>query len=291
VATERLAESSARLGDAGVALRKDMIRAAAAMQSAEKQLGTSAAKPAVDDQTAAVDVMAKARDYFGRSIERLLVELRTELQSKLIGEITEMHELQSAIRETTTAQAPRVQQKSRTALIAVAGLSKKETELADRTDHLLALVEETEYGIALPTTLRVFAREMRSLEGWLKRGDVSPRTLEYQTRIEENLLGVLQAIRRLPPTTPPPPGTALSSDLRERERELNRLIAELKMVRMLQARLNDDTLGVDKNRPASAATVPAPIKREVENLEAAQDEIRDSLAKITERLEFPQDNP
>jgi hypothetical protein len=132
---------------------------------------------------------------------------------------------------------------------------------------------------------------MRTLEGWLKGGDVAPRTLEYQTRIEENLLGVLQAIRRLPPTTPPPPGTALSSDLRERERELNRLIAELKMVRMLQARLNDDTLGVDKNRPASAATVPAPIKREVENLEAAQDEIRDSLAKITERLEFPQDNP
>ena len=181
-------------------------------------------------------------------------------------------------------------QKSRTALIAVAGLSKKEAELGDRTEHLLALVEETEFGIALPTTLRVFSREMRSVQGWLKEGDVAPRTLALATRLEEDLLGLLQAVRRLPPTTPPSPGTPLSSDGRERERELNRLVAELKMVRMLQWRLNDDTVGVDKDRPA-ASTLPPALKREIETLEVTQDEIRDSLAKIAERLEFPEDNP
>jgi hypothetical protein len=289
-ATDRLAVSSARLGDAGVALRKDLIRASASMHSAEQGLGKTAAAAAADDQSAALDTLAKSRDYFGRSIERLLVELRTELQARLMADMTEMHELQSSIRETTQAQAPRVSQKSRTALIAVAGLSKKEAELADRTEHLLALVEETEFGIALPTTLRVFSREMRSIESWLKAGDVAPRTIAHATRIEEDLVGLLQAVRRLPPTTPPLPGTPLSSDLRERERELNRLVAELKMVRMLQARLNDDTIGVDKNRPATSTLAPA-LKREVETLEATQDEIRDSLAKIAERLEFPEDNP
>ena len=34
-----------------------------------------------------------------------------------------------------------------------------------------------------------------------------------------------------------------------RERELNRLIAELKMIRLVQSRLNDDTVNVDKSRP------------------------------------------
>ena len=58
------------------------------------------------------------------------------------------------------------------------------------------------------------------------------------------------------------------------------------MVRMIQARLNDDTVGVDKTRPA-AATLPPPLRQEVETLEATQDEIRDSLAKIGERLPFP----
>ena len=192
-------------------MRKDLIRASATMQSAEQRLGKAAAGPAAEEQSTTLDILAKAREYFGRQIERLLVELRIELQARLIAEMTEMHELQLSIRETAQAQAPRVLQKSRTALIAVAGLSKKEAELGARTEHLLALVEETEFGIALPTTLRVFSREMRSVESWLKAGDVAPRTLALQTRIEEDLLGLLQAVRRLPPTTPPVPGTAALS--------------------------------------------------------------------------------
>ncbi len=103
------------------------------------------------------------------------------------------------------------------------------------------------------------------------------------------MLGLALAIRRLPPTTPPPPGSSLSTDGRERERELNRMIAELKMVRMIQARLNDDTIGIDKTRQAVANPLPA-VRREVETLESRQDEIRDSLAKISERLPFPEDN-
>ena len=60
--------------------------------------------------------------------------------------------------------------KSRTALIAVAGLPQKEGELAERTEHLLALVEETEFGIALPTALRVLSREMREDRGLAQGG-------------------------------------------------------------------------------------------------------------------------
>ena len=50
-ATELLDESSARLGDVGVTLRKDLIRAAASMKSAEQGLGKSAAPKAADDQS------------------------------------------------------------------------------------------------------------------------------------------------------------------------------------------------------------------------------------------------
>ena len=289
-ASDRLAEASARLGDAGVSLRKDLIRASVSMRDAEQKLEKRSADTAVDDQAGVMDLLAKSGDDLAASIEKLLVELRTELQGKMVGEVTEMHELQSMIRETTQAQAPKVLQKSRTALIAVNGLSKKESELAGKTEHLLGLVEETEFGIALPTTLRVLAREMHSIEEWLKAGDVASRTVAFETRIEEDFLGVLQAVRRLPPSTPPPPGEPLPTDTRERERELNRLVAELKLVRMLQARLNDETVGVDKTRPA-VETLPPALRKEVETLEATQDEIRDSLAKIAERLPFPEDNP
>jgi hypothetical protein len=286
--TELLDESSARLGDVGVTLRKDLIRAAASMKSAEQGLGKSAAPKAADDQSTALEALTKSREGLAESIEKLLVELRTELQSRLVGELTEMHEIQMAIRESTQAQAPRVLQKSRTALLAVAGLSKQEAALAARSEHLLALIEETEYGIALPTTLHILVREMKVVEGWLGASDASAKTIALETRIEEDLLGLIQAIRRLPARTPPPPGEPLSGEPRERERELNRLVAELKMVRMIQSRLNDDTVVVDKVRPAAAQQLPPDLRREVESLESTQDEIRDSLEKIAERLPVPE---
>ena len=285
-AADALAEASARLGDAGVALRKDLIRAAASMRGAEKGLAGDDPGAAADEQSAALETLAKSGDDLGRSVERLLVEIRTELQSRLITELAEVHEVQSFVRETTEAQAPRVAKKSRAALIAVAGLSKTQAEAGERTERLLALVEETEFGIALPTTLRVLAREMRDVEGRLKAGDVGGRTVATETRLVEDLLGLLPAVRRLPPTTPPAPGTPLPSDTRQRERELNRLVAELKMVRMLQARLNDDTAGVDKTRPGNTPLSPD-LRRELEALESGQDEVRDALAKIAERLPNP----
>ncbi len=97
---------------------------------------------------------------------------------------------------------------------------------------------------------------MTRVEGWLKEGDASARTIEMERRIEQDLLGLLEAMRRLPPSTPPPPGAPLPTEPRARERELNRLIAELKMIRLLQSRLNDDTTTIDQGRPARPSSRP-----------------------------------
>ncbi len=286
---EKLGVTSARLGDAGVALRKDLIRASAVMEVAARKLAKVTPGPAAEDQSTALEALGRSRDDLAQSVERLLEELRGELRTRLIGDLIEMHENAQFLRETTQAQAPRVAKKSRTALLAVAGLSKKLVEMAEKTEHLLALVEEVEYGIALPTTLRILGREMRWIGGRLESGDVSDRSIAMETRIEQDLAGIAGAVRRLPSETPPPPGTPLSTNPRERERELNRMIAELTMVRMLQARLNDDTVGVDRDRPA-AKNLPPAVRREIEGLEATQDEVREALAKIGDRLSIPSDD-
>ena len=283
-ATNTLAAVSARLGDAGVALQKDLIRASEPMESAEGDLAKAAARPAAADQLAALKLLSKSREGLARSLEGLLTEVRSELQSRIVAELTEMHEAQMSIREVTEAQAPRVAQKSRSAFILVASQSGKEAELVEKTDQLSALTEETEYGIALPTALRVLSRQMKAVQGALKEGDASPRTVALEKRIEQDLLGLLEAMRRLPPTTPPPPGTPLPSDPRARERELNRLVAELKMIRLLQVRLDDDTVQVDKSRPTTPI-LPLALRREIEVLKSGQDEIRDSLKKLSKQLE------
>ncbi|MDR3617745.1 MAG: DUF4175 domain-containing protein [Paludisphaera borealis] len=281
---DTLATVSARLGDKGVALQKDLIRASGAMQEAEKELDRTAAKPAATDQREALKHLVKASDGLGKGIESLLVELRSELQTRILAELTEMHEIQLSIRETTESQAARAAQKSRTALILIAGLSQKEAELADRIDQLRALTEETEFGIALPTSLRVIGREMTKVQGWLKEGDATEHTVVMEKRIEEDLLALAEAMRRLPPSTPPKPNAPLPTEPRARERELNRLIAELKMIRLLQSRLNDDTIEADHGRPKEQVLTP-PLKRLIEALKSSQDEIHETLAKLSKRYE------
>jgi hypothetical protein len=76
----------------------------------------------------------------------------------------------------------------------------------------------------------------------------------------------------------------LPTDPRARERELNRLIAELKMIRLLQSRLNDDTVEVDRGRPKTPVLTPA-LRRDIEALRASQEEMHDSLARIGASLE------
>jgi hypothetical protein len=290
VASDALAETSSRLGDSGIALQKDLIRAASAMRSAEENLAKIAAQPASEAQVEALKELIKTHEALARAVEGLLVELRSELQSRIITELAEMHEIQADLRETTQAQAPRVAQRSRTALVMVIALARKESELGDRTDRLHALVEETEFGIALPTALRVLGVEMRKAQERLAQGDPSPATVALEKRVEDDLLSLLEAIRRLSPRTLPAAGSLLPADAQARERELNRLIAELKMIRLLQFRLNGDTTEVDSTNHPAAATLTPELRSQIEALKGHQEEIRDSVARLSKRFE-PEENP
>ena len=90
--------------------------------------------------------------------------------------------------------------------------------------------------------------------------------------------GDLQMIERVSPTD--------LTQIREDSRLKVVGVAELKLVRLLQSRLNEDTTGFDKSRPAPDSLAPA-LRREIEVIEAGQDEIRDSLSRIAERAVQP----
>ncbi len=68
------------MGDAGVALRKDLIRASGSMRTAEESLSKTTAEPAADNQSAALEALTKSREELAQAVEKLLVELRKELK-------------------------------------------------------------------------------------------------------------------------------------------------------------------------------------------------------------------
>ena len=168
----------------------------------------------------------------------------------------------------------------------VAGLSKNEAELAERTEHLLALVEETEYGIALPTTLRILSREMRTWKAGSRRATLPParspsrrasrKTCWRWSNRDPPALAHHAAAAGLAPL-------AGSEGTRARAQPPDR-----------RAQDGPDDPGTAQRRHGRGRQEPprrsnsAPrLKREVETLEATARRDSRSLAKIAERLPNP----
>ena len=278
--TGGITESVRNLGDSGSKAVSELLRAGDSMSNAEQKLEQSRSEPASEDQQRALESLKLARRELAAEEERLLEQLRAEVRMRVIDMAKQMLEKQTAIRESTVAPAPQLKKNSRQALTAIVDLSERENDLAGMADELTKLVEETDFGVALPAVLRMIHGEMSGVVASLATGDGSDPVVAAQRQIEADLADLLEAMKRMPSSGKPSgDGKQGPSD---RERELNRLLAELKMVRMLQMRVNQETVDVDGKR-TTVPNVAPPLRREIGEVESHQDQVRQTTTKLSER--------
>jgi hypothetical protein len=232
----------------------------------------------VDSQDDAVEALKAARAKLAAEEEKLLNRLRAEMKKRTIEGIVQMLEGQIVIRQSTERLGPRVKDGARSVLNSVVALATSENKLIVIGEGLTALVEETEFGIALPAALRSVTEGMTDVKERLAATDASTEVVTMEKQIEEDLQTLLDAMKQLPSNGG---GNGRAGNGRsDRERQLNQIIAELKMVRMLQVRVNRDTKDVDGHRPAEAKDLPAVLTRRIEALQGRQEDVHD----VTERI-------
>ncbi len=276
--TDRIAEMVRTLGSSGQQALASLSGASRSMSGAEGALGQGDAAGANPPQDDALEDLMNARNSLNEELERLLDALRSEVRRRVIEGLTLMLERQVAVRESTELLSPKVAAGSRTAYNSVVGLGKSEGQLVEIADDLITLVEETEFGIALPAALSVVREAMAGVQLALSAGDASQAVIEQEKQIEADLEELLQAMKRMP-------GSRLSNNRgqrgqRDRQREVNRLLAELRMLRMLQVKINKETAGVHARRPPE--DLPAPLARAIEKLRERQDDLRDATQRLAE---------
>lgn len=278
--TNQIGDLVRKVGDGGAAALAELIRAGGSMSSAEDALGGRKPAPASVDQERALQSLKYARDQLAQEAERLLAELGAEVRKRVLEGITLMLEKQTAVRESTVALQPQAKKGSRQAVASVVGLAQPENRIIEIDSELITLVEETEFGIALPAALRVVGRSMSNVKRSLGQGDASPPVVTAERQIEADLQALLEAMKQMPSSREPKgrPGRGQ----RDRERELNRLIAELKMVRILQVRVNGETVDANGQRPQSSADLPAALRKAIASVEEHQDEVRGTTQKLGE---------
>jgi hypothetical protein len=213
------------------------------MQQAQQQLEQAKRAGAVKDQEKAVEELEQAKAELERilrqlreeELERMLVMLEARFR-KMLEEQMEIYE------ETQRLDAATGKAAEHELEIASGRLSRKESLIVREADRALVLLREDGTSIAFPEAIEQARDDMQSIANRLRNGkvDLITQGLEEDViaALEEALGAMQQALK----------------DLRDQkgqqqqqgggspgEKRLVEQLAELRMIRSLQARVNDRT--------------------------------------------------
>jgi len=288
-ANDKVAEMTRQLGSSGTAALQEILRASGSMSGAESSFGKNEAQSGNGEQDKALASLNYAKELLAEEAERLARQLRAEVKKRVMDGLTQMLEEQTKIRERTQSVSGPVEEKSRQALAELTALSQREEKLTAMAEDLITIVEETEFGIALPAALAAVRDATENVQFSLADGDAGPEVVEAEKRIEADLKAMLEVVGEMSDANSRRGRRNNGNNSPEDERkELNRIISELKMIRLLEVRVHENTGTVDKQR--TKGTMTAALRKQVEHLEGRQSDIQEATELLAEERgdELPQ---
>jgi hypothetical protein len=242
------------------------------MQQAQERLKEAQRKEAVEEQEAALRELEQAK----AELEKILRQLREEEMERLLvlleARLRKMLEMQNQVYDETKKLDKSAKSVPQHELeIASASLSRQEDQIAGEADRALMLLQEDGSSVAFPEALQQAREDMRTVSDRLKRVKTEKITQALEEDIiatlEETLAALQKALKDLRDKKSQPqqggggePG----------EQALVDQLAELRMIRALQERVNKRTLFYDEI---------------LEGQQAADPELLESLDDLARRQE------
>ena len=278
--TDDITQSVQSLGSAGTRAVGELTRAGNSMSAAERALQLQKAQSAGQEQQNALQSLRVAREDLQHEHDSLLDSLRAEVRPRVLDALRTMLDQQTAVRIASEALAPKTKETSRRAFTAVVALSRSEEQIIKTIDEIISLVEETEFGIALPAVLKVVRRSMDKVRRSLAAGTCDEAVIRREREIEADLATLLDAMKRMPAPKSKSQQPRRKSDPRQQERELNRLLAEVKMIRLLQLRVNQETVEIDEKRSPDEELLSREVRETIRAVEQGQEAVREATEKL-----------
>jgi hypothetical protein len=280
-ATDEVTEMTRQLGSNGTAALAELLRASGSMGNAESAFGNAQAGAGNGEQAKALASLKYAEELLAEEAERLARQLRREVKKRVTEGLTLMLEMQVSVRERTVALGPGVKEGSRQALAALTALAKRQEKITNAAQELINVVEETEFGIALPAALAAVRDATEGVQISLADGDASTEVVQAEKQIEADLKAMLEVVSEMSDANSRK-GRRGGNSAEEQRKEQNRIISELKMIRLLQTRMQQNTTEMDAKR--TDASLSPKIRKRIEDLEGRQMDIRDATEQLaTER--------
>ncbi|MFM8413225.1 MAG: hypothetical protein ACKOCX_00710 [Planctomycetota bacterium] len=271
--------------------RRRLAAAERRMQEAERRLHEAERKAARAEQQRAIEELETARAELEEilrqmreeEVERLLVQLETRVRTMLKAE----REIVAAAGKLAAAEA----MSRREVELEAARLGREQEAVTAEADRALTLVRDDGSAVAIPEALGQVRDDSAQVATRLARGDLAPATLgiagDIVTGLEE-LLAALEKSRREDEQRQDQAGPGGGRPAEPGEQPLVDKLAELKMLRSLQARVNARTERFATLLDAGAeealeAELVAALGRLADRQRAIERAARDIVAGRTER--------
>jgi hypothetical protein len=214
------------------------------MEEAIKKIEESARKGATDEQLKAIKELEQAKAELERILRQLREEELERTLTQLAARFRKMLELQTAVYDGTV-RLDKVPEAQRTHdhEIESARLSRQESQIVDEVNKALLLLHEDGSSVAFPEAIEQMRDDMRQVTERLAALKVEKVTQGLEKDIIaalEETIAALEQSRKDLEKKRTPPGQQPSAGQPE-DMSLVEKIAELKMIRSLQMRINNRT--------------------------------------------------
>jgi hypothetical protein len=245
--TDALKSEVAKINKNTAEASKKIGEGAGKMQDAEGKMGEGEPGDAAGAQGEAAQALKDAKKQLEEEKKRLQEEIQAMAAKQIIAQLTDMLERQEKIRLATEALQPGATSGDREAVLGVQRLAEPELRLVEQAQITIDLINETGFSVALPPAVKNIQRQMIFVAAELKAGEADSETIGAEKRIESDLKELIDAMQK--------------NDKRESEAKKegggqcqacggnkNKLLSELKILRLLQVRVNEETRAVDAAR-------------------------------------------
>jgi hypothetical protein len=222
--------------------RKRIQAAEEKMRQAQEKLEQAKRKDAVEEQEQAIRELEQAK----AELERILRQLREEEIERMLAQLEarfrKMLQIQVEVYEGTLRldKVPQAR-RGRNEEIEAGRLSRREAEIALEAEKALALLREEGSAVAMPEAVSQMHEDMQDVVVRLAQTKVDRRTQGLEEDIIAALEEMIEALQKAQKEMEDQKQQQQQQQQRKQEKALIDQIAELKMIRSLQLRVNRRT--------------------------------------------------
>ena len=264
-------------------------KAGQSMTNAAGDLGQAKPGDAAQNQQQAINQLRAARQKIEEEREKLRKELEAIARQRIMEMLNDMLARQTQVREATEALAPRVQEQQPQAVLAVRRLADAEDTIHEIMTTAIDLATETGFSVTLPPTLDAIRSQVIVVSDDLRTALANDEVIAREKDIEKNLALLIDAMQ-LSNANADPNDNPNGQDpgVNKKRQDMNKLLAETRMLRILQLAVNDATDRLAHDRETQDLSA-GQIRRRSQHLADQQETVRQTTVKLDEMLKKQQE--